>query len=154
GGEMIVKPLDGCGGYGVFHVRRADRNTHSILETLSGNGRKLVMAQKYLPEVREGDKRILLLDGEPLGAVLRVPRDDETRGNLHVGGAATRTTLSAREGEICAALAPRLREDGLWFVGIDVIGGWLTEVNVTSPTGVQEIDRLEGVHIEERVIDW
>jgi glutathione synthase len=154
GGEMIVKPLDACGGTGVFHVRAGDRNANSILEMISGGGRKLVMAQKYLPEVRQGDKRILLLDGEPIGAVLRVPRDDETRGNLHVGGVATKTTLSPREQEICVALGPRLREDGLVFVGIDVIGGWLTEVNVTSPTGVQEINRLDGVTLEARIIDW
>jgi glutathione synthase len=154
GGEMIVKPLDGCGGAGVFHVRRDDRNANSILEMISDGGKRLVMAQKYLPQVREGDKRILILDGEPIGAVLRVPRDDETRGNLHVGGTATQTTLSPREREICAALAPRLVEDGLWFVGIDVIGGWLTEVNVTSPTGVQEINRLDGVKLEERIVDW
>ena len=110
GGEMIVKPLDGCGGAGVFHVRSSDRNTHSILEMASDCGRRLVMAQKYLPEVRQGDKRILLLDGEPIGAVLRVPRADETRGNLHVGGTATKTALTARERQICAAArAPAAR---------------------------------------------
>jgi glutathione synthase len=154
GGEMIVKPLDACGGTGVFHVRSDDRNANSILEMISDCGRRLVMAQKYLPEVRQGDKRILLLDGEPLGAVLRVPREDETRGNLHVGGVATRTGLSERELQICAALGPRLREDGLSFVGIDVIGGWLTEVNVTSPTGVQEINQLDGVKLEAQIVDW
>jgi glutathione synthase len=154
GGEMIVKPLDACGGSGVFHVRRDDRNANSILEMISDGSRKLVMAQKYLPEVRQGDKRILLLDGEPIGAVLRVPRENETRGNLHVGGVATRTTLSDREREICAGLAPRLLQDGLGFVGIDVIGGWLTEVKVTSPTGVQEINRLDGVKLETRIVDW
>jgi glutathione synthase len=154
GGEMIVKPLDGCGGSGVFHVRTDDRNTNSILETVSCDGCKLVMAQRYLPEAREGDKRILLLDGEPIGAVLRVPRADETRGNLHVGGTATKTTLTPRDLEICATLAPRLRADGLYLVGLDVIGGWLTEVNVTSPTGVQEIDRLEGARLEARIVDW
>jgi glutathione synthase len=115
---------------------------------------KLVMAQAYLPKVREGDKRILLLDGEPIGAVLRVPRDDETRSNLHVGGRATQSALDARDREIVATIAPKLRADGLYFVGIDVIGGMLTEVNVTSPTGIQEIDRLEGVRLESRVIDW
>jgi glutathione synthase len=154
GGEMIVKPLDRCGGGGVFHVRKDDRNTNSILETVTCNETQLVMAQVYLPDVRRGDKRILLLDGEPIGAVLRVPRDDETRSNLHVGGRPQKTTLDARDREICAALGPRLRADGLFFVGIDVIGGMLTEVNVTSPTGVQEIDRLDGVQLEARVIDW
>jgi glutathione synthase len=154
GGEMIVKPLDACGGSGVFHVRSDDRNSRSILEMISDDGKRLVMAQKYLPEVRQGDKRILLLDGEPIGAVLRVPRDDETRGNLHVGGTATKTALTAREQEICDLIGPRLREDGLGFVGIDVIGGWLTEVNVTSPTGVQEINRLDDAKLETRIVDW
>jgi glutathione synthase len=154
GGQMIVKPLDQCGGGGVFHVRADDRNTNSILETVTGNEKQLVMAQAYLPDVRRGDKRIWLLDGEPIGAVLRVPREDETRSNLHVGGRAQKTELDARDLEICRALGPRLRADGLFFVGIDVIGGMLTEVNVTSPTGIQEIDRLDGVKLEARVIDW
>jgi glutathione synthase len=154
GGQMIVKPLDQCGGGGVFHVRADDRNAASILETVSDNQRKLVMAQAYLPAVRQGDKRILLLEGEPIGAVLRVPREDETRSNLHVGGRAQATTLDARDREICATIAPRLRADGLHFVGIDVIGGMLTEVNVTSPTGIQEVDRLEGRRLEANVIDW
>jgi glutathione synthase len=112
------------------------------------------MAQAYLPDVRRGDKRILLLDGESIGAVLRVPRDDETRSNLHVGGTAVQTVLDDREREICATIAPKLRADGLYFVGIDVIGGMLTEVNVTSPTGMQEIDRLESCRLESRVVDW
>jgi glutathione synthase len=158
GGEMIVKPLDGCGGAGVFHVRAGDRNTHSILEASTDNGKRLVMAQRYLPEARAGDKRILLVDGEVLGAVLRVPREDETRGNLHVGGKPERTTLTEREQSIVARVGPRLRSDGLGFVGLDVIGGFLTEVNVTSPTGIQEIDRLEGLEgrarLEARVVDW
>lgn len=154
GGQMIVKPLDQCGGGGVFHVRRDDRNTNSILETVTDGQRRLVMAQAYLPDVRKGDKRIVMLDGEPIGAVLRVPREDETRSNLHVGGRAAKTELDARDREICAVLGPKLRADGLYFVGIDVIGGFLTEVNVTSPTGVQEIDRLDGSHLEARVVDW
>ncbi len=154
GGQMIVKPLDACGGMGIFHVRSDDRNTNAILETATECGTKLVMAQRYLPEARQGDKRILLLDGEPIGAVLRVPRGDETRGNLHVGGTATRTELSTRDLQICAGVGPRCRADGLYFVGLDVIGGFLTEVNVTSPTGVQEIDRLDGVQLEEQVADW
>jgi glutathione synthase len=135
-------------------VRIDDRNTNSILETVSDNQTQLVMAQAYLPKVREGDKRIIVLDGEPIGAVLRVPREDETRSNLHVGGRAAPATLDARDREIVATIAPKLRADGLYFVGIDVIGGMLTEVNVTSPTGIQEIDRLQGVKLEARVIDW
>jgi glutathione synthase len=154
GGQMVVKPLDSCGGSGVFHVRADDRNTNSILETVSCDGRKLVMAQAYLAEARDGDKRILLLDGKPLGAVLRVPRPDETRGNLHVGGVATRSTLTPRDLEICAQVGARCRADGLYFVGLDVIGGRLTEVNVTSPTGIQEIDRLDGVRLELDVVQW
>jgi glutathione synthase len=138
----------------VFHVRADDRNTNVIFETATGCGRTLVMAQRYLAEARQGDKRILLLDGEPLGAVLRVPRGDETRGNLHVGGVATKTGLTPRDLEICAQVGERCRRDGLWFVGLDVIGDRLTEVNVTSPTGVQEIDELDGVRLETRVVDW
>jgi glutathione synthase len=154
GGEMIVKPLYGSGGFGVLHVRAGDRNANSILDLVSHDGRELVMTQRYLPQAREGDKRIILLDGEPIGAVLRVPRSDDLRANLHVGGTPERTTLTARDLEICNTIAPRLRDDGLYLVGIDVIGGWLTEVNVTSPTGVQEIDRLEGVQLEGRIVDW
>jgi glutathione synthase len=154
GGQMIVKPLDGCGGMGVFHVRKDDRNTNAILETATDCGRKLVMAQHYLPEARQGDKRIILLDGEAIGAVLRVPRGDETRGNLHVGGTATRTELSPRDQEICRQVGARCKADGLYFVGLDVIGGFLTEVNVTSPTGIQEIDRLDGVKLEDQVAGW
>ena len=154
GGEMIVKPLDGAGGAGVFHVRRGDRNLNAILEVATDGGRRLLMAQRYVPEIRRGDKRIVVLDGNPLGAVLRVPREDETRGNIHVGGATVQAPLSARDRAICARLAPRLRADGLWFVGLDVIGDWLTEVNVTSPTGIQEINALDGVALERQVIDF
>jgi glutathione synthase len=153
-GQMIVKPLDQFGGGGIFHVRRDDRNTNSILESVTAGGKRLVMAQAYLPDVRRGDKRVLLLDGEPIGAVLRVPRDDETRSNLHVGGRAAKSALDDRDREICAAIGPKLRADGLYFVGIDVIGGMLTEVNVTSPTGMQEIDHLESCKLESRVVDW
>ncbi|MBW2267088.1 MAG: glutathione synthase [Deltaproteobacteria bacterium] len=153
GGEMIVKPLDGKGGEGIFHVRNDDRNLFSILEQSTGFGRRPVMAQRYLPDVRRGDKRILLVDAEPIGAVLRVPGAGETRSNLHVGGRATRATLDAADERIVAALAPSLRADGLFFVGIDVIGGHLTEVNVTSPTGVQEVNALEGACLEARILD-
>jgi glutathione synthase len=154
GGEMIVKPLDGCGGAGVLHVHRDDRNLNALLEMSTRNGTELVMAQRYLPAARQGDKRLIVLDGEPLGAVLRVPRDDEHRGNIHVGGRVVRSPLDERDREICRRMAPRLSGDGLWFVGLDVIGGLVTEVNVTSPTGVQEIDRLDGVCLEARVLDF
>ncbi len=153
GGEMIVKPLDGKGGEGIFHVRTDDRNLFSILEQATGFGARRTMAQRYLPEVRRGDKRILLLDGEPIGAVMRVPADAETRSNLHVGGRPARATLDDDDRRIVERLAPALRRDGLFFVGIDVIGGRLTEVNVTSPTGVQEINALEGVRLEARILD-
>jgi len=154
GGEMIVKPLDSCGGSGVFYLNQADRNTNAILEAATDNGRRLVMGQRYLPEIRQGDKRIIVLDGEPLGAVLRVPLETETRGNIHVGGQCVRTELTSRDREICAALAPLLSADGLYFVGLDVIGAFLTEVNVTSPTGIQEINALNGVRLESPVIDF
>jgi glutathione synthase len=154
GGEMIIKPLDGCGGSGVYYLNQSDRNTNSILEAATDNGRKLIMGQRYLPEIRQGDKRVIMLNGEPLGAVLRVPLETETRGNIHVGGQCVKTEVTARDREICAALAPLLMVDGLYFVGLDVIGGFLTEVNVTSPTGIQEINALDGVRLESQVIDF
>jgi len=152
-GEMIVKPLDGRGGEGIFHVRRDDRNLFSILEQSTRFGTRLAMAQRYLPAVRRGDKRILLLEGEPLGAVLRVPAQGETRANLHVGGRPEKATLDAADLRILERLRPWLERDGLFFVGIDVIGGLLTEVNVTSPTGIQEMNTLDGARYEERVIE-
>ena len=151
---MIIKPLDGSGGSGVFYLNAQDRNTNSILEAATDNGRRLVMGQRYLPEIRQGDKRIIVLDGAPLGAVLRVPLEAETRGNIHVGGQCVKTEVTARDREICAALAPLLRAEGLYFVGLDVIGNFLTEVNVTSPTGIQEINALNGVRLESQVIDF
>jgi glutathione synthase len=153
-GEMIIKPLDGSGGSGVFYLNTQDRNTNAILEAATENGRKLVMGQRYLPEIRQGDKRIIVLNGEPLGAVLRVPLETETRGNIHVGGQCVKTEITERDREICQALAPLLTEDGLYFTGLDVIGSFLTEVNVTSPTGIQEINALNGVRLEKQVIDF
>ncbi|MBI4517412.1 MAG: glutathione synthase [Deltaproteobacteria bacterium] len=154
GGEMIIKPLGGCGGAGVFHLHRSDRNLNALLEMATANGAQLIMAQRYLPAVRQGDKRLIVLNGEPLGGVLRVPREDEHRGNIHVGGTCVRTEVTARDREICAQLAPRLRADGLYFVGLDIIGGHLTEVNVTSPTGVQEINALNATCLEAPVLDF
>jgi glutathione synthase len=154
GGEMIIKPLDGCGGAGVFHLHQHDRNVNALLEMMTANGGRLIMAQEYLPAVRAGDKRLLLLDGLPLAAVLRVPREDEHRGNIHAGGTCMGTEITARDRLIADTLGPRLREDGLYFVGLDVIGGYLTEVNVTSPTGVQEVDLLNDARIEAAVIDF
>jgi len=154
GGEMVIKPLDGCGGAGVFHLHRSDRNLNSILEMATDEGRRTIMGQRYLPEIRQGDKRLILLNGEPLGATLRVPREDEVRGNIHVGGTCVKATITRRDLQIVAALAERLRQDGLFFVGLDIIGDFLTEVNVTSPTGVQEINALDGVRLEAGVIDF
>ena len=153
GGEMIVKPLHGKGGEGVFYLSRDDRNLNSILEQSTAFGTRWTMAQRYIPDVRRGDKRILLVDGEPIGALLRVPSEDEVRSNLHVGGRPERTSLDDADRAIIDALAPSLRRDGLFFVGIDVIGGYLTEVNVTSPTGVQEINALENTCLEARILD-
>jgi glutathione synthase len=153
GGEMIVKPLGGKGGEGVFHVRHDDRNLFSILEQSTGFGTRWAIAQRYLPEVRQGDKRILLLDGEPIGALLRIPAAGETRANLHVGGRPARAPLDDADRRIVERLRPHLQRDGLFFVGIDVIGGRLTEVNLTSPTGVQEVNALEGVVLEARILE-
>ncbi len=152
GGEMILKPLDGKGGEGVFHLHKGDRNLFSIIEQSTRFGARPVMAQRYLPEIRGGDKRILLLEGEPLGAVLRVPAEAEVRANLHVGGRAERAEIGPVDRRIIERLEPVLRREGLFFVGIDVIGDRLTEVNITSPTGIQEINALESTRLEASVI--
>ncbi len=154
GGDGVVKPLDGWGGQGVLRVRRGDPNLSSLLEIATAGGKVPVMAQAYLPEVREGDKRIILLGGEPIGAVLRVPARGELRANFASGGSAAPAPLVPRDREICRRLGPALDELGLWLAGIDVIGGNLTEVNVTSPTGLVEIDALTGESLEARVIDF
>ena len=151
--DIIVKPLYGNGGAGVFHLRPDDDNLNSLLEMCGQLWREPLMVQRYLPEVREGDKRIILVDGEAAGGVARIPAEGDARANFHAGGAPRKTTLTARDREICEALGPVLRDQGLVFVGIDVIGGWLTEINVTSPTGIQEIDRLDGVCIEAAIWD-
>lgn len=153
GGEMVVKPLDAGGGFGIFHVRQGDPNTGSILEQATNLGRRWTVAQRYLPEVRQGDKRILLLDGEPLCALLRVPAPDDARSNLHVGGKPMPAALDERDRVIVDALAPYLREHGFFLVGLDVIGGYLTEVNVTSPTGVLAANALYGGKHEGRIVD-
>jgi glutathione synthase len=153
GGAIVVKPVDGFGGLGVFVVRDGDPNASSIYETSTGAGTRWTMAQKYLPEAVDGDKRILLFDGEPLGAVLRVPGRNEARGNLHVGGRAVKTAIDADDRAIIAAIAPTLRAHGQLLVGIDVIGGRLTEINITSPTGVRHITDLDGRNIAGDVLD-
>ena len=153
GGEMIIKPLEGRGGEGIFHLRHDDRNLFSILEQSTRFESRRIMAQRYLPDVRRGDKRILLLEGEPIGALMRIPGEAEVRANLHVGGRPERAAVDDADRRIIERLAPLLRRDGLFFVGIDVIGGTLTEVNVTSPTGVQEINALDGTHLEAVILD-
>lgn len=145
-GDVIVKPLYGNGGVGIFRVRADDENFASILELHFSHGREPLMIQRYEAKVREGDKRIILVDGAPIGAINRVPQLGEARSNLHVGGKASATPLSKRDLEICDRIGPYLRENNLLFVGIDVIGHYLTEINVTSPTGLQELDHFNGIN--------
>lgn len=151
--DIIVKPLFGNGGAGVFHVTPDDENLNSLLEMFAGINREPLMIQKYLPEVRDGDKRIILIDGQPVGATNRVPQKGEARSNMHVGGQAVSCTLTDRDHEICSTIGPDLKARGMIFVGIDVIGGYLTEINVTSPTGIQEVNRFDGVKLEANVWD-
>lgn len=146
-GDIILKPLYGNGGAGVFRMQPDDGNLAALHELFAGINREPLIAQKYLPAVSRGDKRIILVDGEPVGAINRVPQKGETRSNMHVGGRAERVELTARDREICARIGPVLREKGQVFVGIDVIGDWLTEINVTSPTGIQELERFEGINV-------
>lgn len=154
GGLAMVKPLDGAGGVGVVQIRTGDKNARAIVDVLTHEGQRLTMVQEFLPAVTAGDKRILVLDGEPLGAILRVPRGDDLRSNIHVGGTVVPTELTDREQAMVRAVAPRLRADGLTFVGLDVIGERLTEVNVTSPTGIQELGRFTGSRPSDRVVEW
>ena len=151
--DIVVKPLFGNGGAGVFHVKPGDENLGSLLEMFAETYREPIIVQRYLPEIRDGDKRIILVDGEPVGGVSRMPQAGEARANFHAGGAAKKATLTQREQDICAQIGPALRERGLVFVGIDVIGDYLTEINVTSPTGIQEINRLDGIRIEATIWD-
>jgi glutathione synthase len=150
-GDIILKPLYGNGGAGVFRLDPADRNLNALHELFTGINREPLIAQKFLPAVARGDKRIILVDGEAVGAINRVPAEGETRSNLPVGGRPERVGLTARDREICAAIGPVLKEKGQIFVGIDVIGDWLTEINVTSPTGIQELERFDGTNIAARI---
>jgi glutathione synthase len=151
--DIIVKPLFGNGGAGVFRIKPDDENLAALLEMHFARSREPLMFQRYESAVRQGDKRIILVDGEAMGAVNRVPAAGEARSNMHVGGRPEKCEMSARDREICAAIGPTLREQGMIFVGIDVIGDWLTEINVTSPTGIQEIARFDGVHLEQAIWD-
>ena len=152
-GDIILKPLYGNGGAGVFRLPPDDRNLASLHELFTSMSREPLIAQKYLPAVAEGDKRIILVDGTPAGAINRVPAAGETRSNMHVGGRPEKVGLTARDREICAAIGPLLREKGQVFVGIDVIGGNLTEINVTSPTGIQELERFDGTDVAGMIWD-
>ncbi|MEB3308799.1 MAG: glutathione synthase [Snowella sp.] len=152
--QAVLKPLGGKAGEGILFLEPGDRNFNSIIEVSTQQGQEPVMVQRFLPEAKDGDKRIILLNGEPIGAVNRIPTGKEFRGNMAVGGRVAKTEITEREREICTVVGPKLQKAGLYFVGIDVIGGYLTEVNVTSPTGIREIDRLENVRLGEKVIEW
>ena len=150
----ILKPLGNKAGEGILFLQSGDRNFNSIVELSTLQGQVPVMVQNYLPQAKEGDKRIILLNGEPIGALNRLSSGSDFRNNMATGGTVAQTSITPREQEICRHLAAELRQDGLIFVGIDVIGGYLTEVNVTSPTGIREIDRLDGTHLADQVIKW
>jgi glutathione synthase len=152
-GDVILKPLYGNGGAGVFLLTEADRNLTSLHELFIGFSREPLIVQKFLPDVRKGDKRVILVDGEPVGAINRVPAQGETRSNMHVGGRPEKIGLTERDLEICARIGPLLREKGQVFVGIDVIGDYLTEINVTSPTGIQELERFNGINVAGQIWD-
>lgn len=150
-GDIILKPLYGNGGAGVFRLDPNDRNFAALYELFEGMNREPLIAQKFLPAVSAGDKRIILVDGEPVGAINRVPPEGETRSNMHVGGTPMKVDLTPRDREICAAIGPLLREKGQIFVGIDVIGDWLTEINVTSPTGLMELERFDVTNVTAKI---
>jgi len=151
--DIIIKPLFGNGGAGVFHIGPDDENLTALLELFTDLYREPIIVQRYLPQVRGGDKRIILIDGRPAGVVNRVPAKGESRSNMHVGGRAEKSQMSRRDHEICEAIGPALKQRGLIFVGIDVIGDYMTEINVTSPTGLQEINRFDGVCLEAEIWD-
>ena len=150
-GDIILKPLYGNGGAGVFRLDAGDRTLSSLHELFTGFSREPLIVQKFLPAVSKGDKRVILVNGEPVGAINRVPAAGETRSNMHVGGRPEKVSLTDRDREICAAIGPLLRDRGQVFVGIDVIGDWLTEINLTSPTGIQELERFDGINVAARI---
>ena len=152
-GDVILKPLYGNGGAGVFRLDANDRNLTSLHELFTGFSREPLIVQKFLPDVSNGDKRVILVDGAPIGAINRVPAAGETRSNMHVGGRPEKIGLTDRDHAICAAIGPLLREKGQVFVGIDVIGDYLTEINVTSPTGIQELERFDGLNVAGAIWD-
>ena len=152
--DIIVKPLYGNGGQGIFHILPEDENFNSILEMFFSKSKEPLMIQEYLKDVREGDKRIILLNGEPVGAINRIPQKGESRSNMHVGGKAEKTQLTKRDKFICSEISYSLKKKGLYFVGIDIIGEYITEINVTSPTGIREIKDLQNIAIEEMFWDF
>ncbi len=152
--DIVVKPLFGNGGAGVFRMRDSAENLASLVEMFQQISRDPLMAQAFVPDVRNGDKRIILVDGEPVGAINRVPAEGEVRANMHVGGKAVQSDLTERDLELCAIIGPELKRRGLVFTGIDVIGNVMTEINVTSPTGIQELRRFSGVDVSKMLIDW
>ena len=154
GGEAVLKPLDGAGGTGVFMLRTADKNARGLVDMLTLEGRRLAMVQQFLPAVTAGDKRVLLMGDRILGGINRISRSDDFRSNIHVGGRVEPIDVTAEERKLIAAIAPKLAADGLYFVGLDLIGGKLTEVNVTSPTGIQELSAHLGRDVASDVITW
>lgn len=152
--DIVVKPLFGNGGAGVFRIRETAENLASLVELFQQLSRDPLMVQAFVPDVKNGDKRVILVDGEPVGAINRVPAEGEVRANMHVGGKAVKSDLTERDLEICRIIGPELKRRGLVFVGIDVIGDYLTEINVTSPTGIQELRRFSGVDVSALLIDW
>ena len=152
-GKVVIKPWDGNGGRGVLVTQHGDGNLRSMLELLTEEEATHILVQQFVPEIKEGDKRIILIDGEPVGWMNRVPQPGDHRGNMHVGAAVESTTLSASDKKICDAIGPWLKESNLLFVGIDTIGTTMTEINVTSPTGIQEINRLMGLRLERDLTD-
>ena len=152
--DIIIKPLYGNGGQGIFHILPKDENFNSILEMFFSKSNEPLMIQEYIRDVREGDKRIILLNGEPVGAINRIPQKGESRSNMHVGGKAEKTKLTKRDKFICSEISDSLKKKGLYFVGIDVIGDYMTEINVTSPTGIREIKDLQSIAIEEMFWDF
>ncbi|AFY39550.1 glutathione synthase [[Leptolyngbya] sp. PCC 7376] len=153
-GAAVIKPLGGMAGAGILFLPKGDRNFNSLLEISTKNGTEPVMVQEFLPAAKDGDKRLIVLDGEPIGAVNRIPTGGDFRGNMAVGGRIAQVDITERDRHIAATVAPKLQEDGLYFVGLDIIGGNLTEVNVTSPTGVREADRLDGLSLGKKVMEW
>lgn len=154
GGRAVIKPVDGHGGDAVFALKLEDSNFNAIVENQTRNSSRVAMVQAFVPEVTRGDKRVLLIDGEPLGAIWRVPQKGDLRSNIHVGGSVEAAEIDEHDRKIIETLSPKLQEDGLFFVGLDVIGGKLTEVNVTSPTGIQQMSRFDGIDYSARVIAW